>query len=204
MWNDSHPDETWIDCLKRYLRIWKKTSGWSDATVFDEIVKAHQAIGAPEKTGIKFQPGSEDEYNRKKANAARITRMLNDQLDGDDDALLNINFLPSFIAGMPAELQIRFLNEYLAPVGLCVSKIQAAAPAAVSVADVTSMMKEGGESVAACAQLLKQANEETLVTARKETSEAMQSYARTLEVIDSMIASKGQLRPVSSGTSNSN
>jgi hypothetical protein len=199
MWNDSHADESWVDCLKRYLRIWKKESGgYSDATICDEIVKAHDAIGGPAKTGIRFQPGSVDEYNRKKANAARIMRMLNDELDGDDGSLLNINFLPSVLAAMPAALRIRFLNEYLGPVDLRVCRLDDRISERVTIGNLTAMMKEDSESVAACAQLLEDADEEALAVARKETHDALEEKIKMLRAIDSMIISKGRVHSIGS------
>jgi hypothetical protein len=177
MWNDSHADETWIDCLKRYLRKWKRSTGYSDATICDEIVKAHDEIGLAAKTGIRFSPGSADEYNRKKANAARIMRMLSDEPSTDGEAVAAINMLPSILAAMPADLRIGFLNEYIAPLNLSVrgTEIKEAGELNAT-ARLINIAREASEAQAAVADLIDGATHEELVRADRELAEAEDAF----------------------------
>lgn len=174
MWNDSHADETWIDCLKRYLRLWKRTGDYSDATICDFIVQAHAAMGLDAKSGIRFTPGSVDEYNRQKANAARIMRMLSEEPHTGGEAVAAINMLPSILAAMPVDLRINFLNEYIACLGLSVRGVDVDAGNALNATvHLVSIARENSEAQSALADLIDGATAEELAKADRELSDAV-------------------------------
>lgn len=173
MWNDSHADETWIDCLKRYIRLWKRRTGFSDATICDLIVTGHNESGLAAKTGIRFSPGSADEYNRQKANAARIMRMLNDEPHTEFESVQLFNMLPSILKAMPEDLRIGFLNEYLAPVNLTVRGIDQQYSSVLNAAShLVKIARETSEAQAAVADLIDGASQGELQQADRELAEA--------------------------------
>lgn len=184
MWNDSRADESWIDCLKRYLRLWKRRTGASDATICDAIVHAHDALGLAAKTGIRFSPGSADEYNRQKANAARIMRMLTDEPHTDGEAVAAINILPSILAAMPADLRALFLNEYLAPLGLTVRGIEGVEqPGLNATSHLVSLSREASEAQCAIASLIDGGTREELAKADAELADVEEAARKARTAI---------------------
>lgn len=116
--------ETWVDCLKRHIKDWKMrgpagdgTRGpFSDETICQFIIEAHERIGGPLKTGIVFAPvGSGDESKRRTANAKRIMRYMTDEPNTEFESFQLFNLVPSILAAMPQNLAKRFINEYLEP-----------------------------------------------------------------------------------------
>lgn len=185
MWIDSHVDETWIDCLKRYLRLWKRSGDFSDATICDFIVQAHVARGLDTKSGIRFTPGSADEYNRQKANAARIMRMLSEEPHTDGEAVAAINMLPSILAAMPADLRMDFLNEYIAPLGLSVRGAGLDAGGSLNATGhLVHIARENAEAQTAIANLIDGATQEELARADRELSDA----------VDAAVAARADVR----------
>lgn len=185
MWIDSHADETWIDCLKRYLRVWKRRGDYSDATICDFIVQAHAVAGLDAKTGIRFTPGSADEYNRQKANAARIMRMLNEEPNTAGEAVAAINMLPSILAAMPGDLRIDFLNEYIAPMGLSVRGVETDAGDTLNATGhLVNIARENAEAQSAIANLIDGATPEELAKADRELSDA----------VDAAVAARADVR----------
>lgn len=196
MWNGSH--ETWVDSLKRHLKAWKlrgpagdgSKGPWSDATICEFIVEAHNRIGGPEKTGIHFSPGSADEYNRKKANAARIMRTMTDDPQTDAEAVSLFLMLPSISAAMPTDLAISFWNEYLLPTRLAVRGVDDAAGDSITVNDLVAVMKEDAEAHQACAAVIEHPDMATLNAARTEIQQAIEQQTRLARVLDGMIRMK--------------
>lgn len=191
MWNGSH--ETWVDCLKRHLKAWKLRTSLSDQAICDEIVKAHERIGGPEKTGIVFAPGSKDEYNRQKANCAKIMRMLTDEPHSDFEAVQLVNMLPSITAAMPADLCISFWTEYLAPVGLAPQGMDGDADVGFSITQFSQLLKADSEAHQACAEVIANPDIETLVKARKTLRMAVIEKLRKSRAIEAMIRAKAAL-----------
>lgn len=189
MWNDSHADESWIDCLKRYIRLWKRrseTGVLSDAAICDEIVKAHNASGLATKTGIRFAPGSSDEYNRQKANAARIMRMLSDEPSTEFESVSLYNMLPSILAAMPSDLRADFLNEYLAPLGLTARGIEVEQVAQFNpTADLVKLAKEASEAQGAVADLIDGATPTEMAKAERELQDIIDAANTALSHVRS-------------------
>lgn len=192
MWNDSHADESWIDCLKRYLRLWKRTGDFSDATICDFIVQAHVALGLDIKSGIRFTPGSADEYNRQKANAAKIMRMLSDEPHTEGEAVAALNMLPSILAAMPIELRVDFLNEYIACLGLSVRGVEINAGSALNATShLVNFTREACEAQTAVANLIDGATPEELVKADRELSEVVDAATSARADIQRQLSTNG-------------
>ncbi|WP_156480099.1 hypothetical protein [Collimonas pratensis] len=185
------PHESAIASLSRHINAWKKRSGMSNATIADEVVKAHERIGGPVRTGIRFDSHSSDEYNRMKANATRIWRWLDDVTD--DKNLLNANFLPSVVAALPADLKISFWNEYLAHDGLCVTGVDMAEQGEFHINDLASIMKEDSEAHQACAKVIENPDLVTLQLAKREIDEAIEMKKHAGRMIGAMIRAKSFL-----------
>lgn len=195
MWNGSH--ETWVDCLKRHLRAWKlrgpagdgSKGAWSDETICDLIVDAHDRIGGPAKTGIVFAPGSADESNRKKANAARIMRTLTDEPSTDGQAIALVNMLPSITAAMPPDLATSFWNEYLAPARLGVRCLDDAIAVDFNpAAHIGAQTKESAEATIALLQVQASPTLSTLEAAHKEQTDVIETASRARRALDAAIA----------------
>ncbi|HJV75372.1 MAG TPA: hypothetical protein VJ654_14190 [Noviherbaspirillum sp.] len=180
MWNRSH--ETWVDCLKRYIKAWKmrgpagdgSTGHWSDETICDFIVEAHVKIGGPAKTGIVFNPaGAGDESKRRKANAMKIMRYLTDEPNTEFESLQLFNLAPSILAAMPEDLRTGFLNEYISMLNLSVSGIETAGTNRLNAtAHLVEIAKETSEAEAAVAELISSPTSAHLVEADRELAEA--------------------------------
>jgi hypothetical protein len=195
MWNGSH--ETWVDCLKRHLRAWKlrgpagdgSKGQWSDETICDLIVEAHERIGGPAKTGIVFAPGSADESNRKKANAARIMRMLTDEPSTDGPSIALVNLLPSISAAMPADLATSFWNEYLAPARLGVRGLDDGQTVGFNPAEhIGAQTKESAEATLALLQVQANPSLASLEAAHKEQTDVIETATKARRELDAAIA----------------
>ncbi len=180
--------ETHVESLKRHLNAWNKESGMSEMTMFDEIVAAHIRIGGPEKTGIHFSDGK-DEYNRQKANAIRIKRLLVDDEDGvgKEQADQLVNLLPSILAAMPAHLRISFLNEYLAPLDMHVSSNEESEDGEVTIGDLAEVMRTDAQKHQLLAQLIEGADAETLQKALNALNASVAETKKRSRIIQGLI-----------------
>lgn len=111
-------NKTAISLLRDAISAWRRSFNWSRETVTEEIVIAHERIGGNCTTGIVFDASraDRDETDRRKVNADRVFRWLDDE--SKDTNLLPTNFLPSILAALPAERRIEVVNAILAPCGL--------------------------------------------------------------------------------------
>lgn len=80
-----------ITILREHVEAWRKSNDWSRESMADLIVKAHEDIGGPAFSGIRFDPPTKDAFERMRVNADRIFRWLDDStiaasllLDGVD------------------------------------------------------------------------------------------------------------------------
>lgn len=183
--------ETWVESLKRHLSAWKKEAGISEMTMFDEIVKAHIRIGGPEKTGIHFSDGK-DEYNRQKANAIRIKRLLVDDEEGigREQADQFVNLLPSILAAMPAHLRISFLNEYLAPLDLHVAGNDEATEGEAGIGDLAELMHKDHKAQETFATALQTKDITALTEAHNAILDAIETKKRKGRILQAMIRAK--------------
>lgn len=180
--------ETHVESLKRHLNAWKKDSGMSEMTMFDEIVAAHIRIGGPEKTGIHFSDGK-DEYNRQKANSIRIKRLLaeSDEGIGREQADQLLNVLPSILAAMPANLRISYLNEYLSPLDMHVSSNDDNEEGEVTVRDLAEVMHTDAQKHQLLAQLIEGADPETLQNALNALNASIAATKKRGRIIQGLI-----------------
>jgi len=102
---------SWTAEIANAVEAWRRSQGWSRETVCQMIVEAHERIGGPESTGIRFDSPSPDVVQRQKNNADRIYRWLDDV--SKDNNLLTANFIPSVLAALPADRVVRLVNRLL-------------------------------------------------------------------------------------------
>lgn len=166
----SQSHTTWISKIAEHVDAWRKAKKMSQASVVDEIVKTHDAIGGPVATGIAFE-GNSDEFNRMHANMQRVYRWLDDR--SKDTNLLPANFLPSVLAAMPADVRMSCLNEMLAPLGLVVRGAeQSEGELASATAHLVKIARETSEAQSAVASLIDGATHAELNQADRELAEA--------------------------------
>lgn len=183
-----------IQCLKRHLDAWKLRGpngrGMSEATMFDEIVAAHNRIGGPERTGIRFNEG-DDLYNRQKANALRVKRLLADEDPVKDDlADQLVNLLPSILAAMPADLRISFLNDYLTPLDMHVAGNDEADDGELGISDLAEIMHKDAQMQQSFAAVLQSPDLSALTAAYKDINESIETKKKKGRFIAAMIRAK--------------
>jgi hypothetical protein len=116
MQRETHASRTDVTIICEHVEDWRRENRWSRETVADLIVKAHEQIGGPTRTGIVFDPQTQDTFERMRVNADRIFRWLDNTTK--DNNLLPLNFQRSVLAAMPMDRRMRLVNELLAPVDL--------------------------------------------------------------------------------------
>jgi hypothetical protein len=182
MRSDSH---TLIGIVRQHVSEWRREQSWSRETVVVSIVDAHEAIGAPARTGIRFEPSTQDSYERTKVNADRVFRWLDDE--SKDTNLLPANFLLSILAALPPARRHACLNALLAPLGLHVQGNELLADCDIDVNLLAaSDIKEGSEAVHALLGLQGHIDEVSLCQAEKEYDEAIESYSRTRRALEAI------------------
>lgn len=108
--------KTAISIVRDHVEDWRRANHWSRETAADMIVQAHERIGGPRLTGVKFSPPTTDTFERMRVNADRIYRWLDDS--SKDKNLLTLNFLWSILAALPSDRRLHLVDALLAPVGL--------------------------------------------------------------------------------------
>jgi hypothetical protein len=183
--------ETWVESLKRHLSAWKKEAGCSEMTMFDAIVAAHARIGGPAKTGIVFSDGK-DEYNRQKANAVRIRRLLVDDEEGigREQAEQLVNLLPSILAAMPAHLRISFLNEYLSPLNLHVAANEDSDNGEFGIRDLAELMQTDAQTHQSLAKVLESDDLDILKAAYQDITTSIETKKKKGRFIAGLIRAK--------------
>lgn len=167
--------KTLIGLVREHVNACRKALGWSREAVADVIVEAHDRIGGPSTTGIRFEPKTTDTFERAKVNADRIFRWLDD--DSKDNNLLPANFLLSILAALPIDECIALLNKILAPLGLTVRRIGDTAESNVpAVRHLVRIAKESAEAQRALAELIDGATLPELQSAERELAEAERTY----------------------------
>jgi hypothetical protein len=180
--------KTFIATLADYVDAWRKREGMSQATVVDEIVKAHERVAGPQVTGIVFEP-NRDEYYRMKANSDRVWRWLDDK--SKDRNLLPANFIPSMLEAMPADLRIGFLDEVFRPLGLAMRSLAGESSDALDpVALACSIIKEDAESHQAVAALSHNMDLPSLLRAQKENKDATEAHLDAGRKLEGAIKSR--------------
>jgi hypothetical protein len=168
MRNASH---TFIGIIKAHVIEWRKREGWSRETVVQVIVETHERISGPQTTGIRFDPSTNDAFERQKVNADRVFRWLDDETK--DNNLLPANFSQSILAAMPMDIRLHCVEEVLRPLGLstvCTEKQGSGLLDATT--HLIKIARETSEAQAAVANLIDGATPAELATADRELAEA--------------------------------
>lgn len=185
---ESH--KTLIGLLREHTTAWRKALGWSRETMVDAIVQAHERLGGPAATGIRFDPQTTDTFSRMKVNADRVSRWLDDETK--DNNLLPANFLQSVLAALPADRRRHCLDDFLGPLGLTVRSLEATPRDGVDVELLTHLMREQTEASAATAALLDgDATPADLKKAHREISESIQAAQDLQATIEAQMSAAG-------------
>lgn len=183
-----------ISALLEVLDAWRKGQSKSRETTAEEIVCAHERIDGPARTGVFFEPRTTDVFKRMHTNAARIFRWFDDTKDTN---LLSVNFLPSVLEAMPEELRIHWLNDYLAPLGLCVTNVDHADGAAPDMSRLLcSVLKETSEAVQSMAESAAHPSTSNLERTAKELGDAERAIHHALVELQPAIHAPTSLKAV--------
>ena len=175
--------KTWIAVTLDHVNAWRKSQAWSRESVVAEIEKAHERIGGPAKTGLRFEPKTQDVFERMKINAERVFRWLDDH--SKDNNLLTLNFTESIVAAMPTDVALHYLNDLLRPLGYAAHAIAPEPAQPVGIAQLQELIKEAAEAQQAVADLLDGATLDELVKAQAELTDAVESGKRVLAAVES-------------------
>ncbi|MDE1139559.1 MAG: hypothetical protein PW999_07860 [Paraburkholderia tropica] len=141
-----------IAAAKAAITELKNMHGWSRETVVDEVVTAHERIGAERRVNVHFSD-HHDIVTRQKTNADRVYRWLDD--DENDRNLLSANMLPSVLAALPIDLRVALVNEILAPLGLSSRVIEGSGGDDVNAQEIMrALVRANHRTEAAAADLL--------------------------------------------------
>ncbi|KQQ93646.1 hypothetical protein [Massilia sp. Leaf139] len=174
--NPHNPSKTRIAMYRECLDEWRKREGWSRETVCQMIVEAHQRIGGPAATGIRFEPPTTDTYERQKVNAERIFRWLDDV--SKDKNLLPVNFEPSIEEAMPIDIYLKFENMRLARKGVELRVVEAEPRPTLDVTPhLRALVKESAEATTSLLSIGPDATVDQLQHACRELQEAQDSAA---------------------------
>ncbi len=200
MRNESHG--TLIGTIRAGVTEWRKRESWSRETVVQQIVEAHERLGADKATGIVFDPNTRDPFDRTKVNADRVFRWLDDE--SKDNNLLPSNFLQSILAAMPMDIRMHCLRAFLLPIGIVPASLDLAAHGDFDAsAHLHEMIKEGSEAQMALVGVKPGAPLAVLENARKEVGDAVESNHRIARALDSAIAAaKARFNKLCPGGSN--
>lgn len=187
----SNPQKTEIATLLEVVDEWRKREGWSRETVCQEIVEAHERIGGPATTGLRFEPPATDTYERQKVNAERIFRWLDDKTK--DRNLLPVNFLPSILAALPIDLFMKYENSRLQRHGVELRLLEVApAPMLDVTPHVHSILREYCEATSALVSIGPGATVADIKHACRELQEAQDSAGAAKRDLQSEIARRGE------------
>jgi len=179
MRNDSH--KTLIGILREHLSAWRKDVGLSSYSAISVIVQAHDEVGGPAATGIRFEPHP-DEYQRTKNNGDRVLRWLDDE--SKENNLLPANFVLSVLAGLPPAERMDCLNELLHRFGLCVRSLETADEIGLGLSDVCEMASADADALAAVANAIAQPTQANLDLALSRTARAHERKARIVRMLE--------------------
>lgn len=180
MRNDSHK-KTLIGILREHVSAWRKDAGLSGYSAISVIVQAHDEVGGPTATGIRFEPHP-DEYQRTKNNGDRVLRWLDDE--SKENNLLPANFVLSVLAGLPPTERMDCLNELLHRFGLCVRSLETAEEIGLGLADVCEMASADADALAAVATAIAQPTQANLDLALRRTARAHEKKARVVRMLE--------------------
>lgn len=182
----SPQQKTLIAMLREAVDAWRRRQRWSMATVVDEIVKTHEAMGFDVLADIHFEP-NRDEVRRMQTNAERVSRWLDDMTKTNN--LLPANFVRSVLVALPRDLRIQVVDEFLEGSGLACRVVLEAVQGPAMASDVVACVaRESGEATAAIAALVADAGHERLHQARRELTESIAAQSEALARVEAAIA----------------
>lgn len=182
-------DRTLISILRDYVEEWRKLNGWSRETVAQEIVEAHESLGAGRVTGIYFDPPTRDAFERMRVNADRIFRWLDDVTK--DRNLLPANFIPTILQALPLTIRMHAADDLMRPVGLgcrAINMLSIGESESESVGSLfRSLVIETAEANVAVSELLDGETPDELLRAQRELTEALESIQAMLTRVEDRI-----------------
>lgn len=179
-----------IASLLSTLESFRKSKGWSRETMADEIVMAHEELGADSSTGITFEPRTGDVFRRMHTNATKIFRWFNDY--DKDTNLLSVNFLPSVLAALPEKSRIEWLNNELRSLNLCVRSLDEEEAQGMDVSKILcDHIKESSEANQALAEYASSPSEEGLKRVERELAEEIELASKALNKVRNSIGKPG-------------
>ena len=180
MQRDTHK-KTAVTIVREHVEDWRRAERWSRETAADTIVQAHERIGGPRYTEIKFEPHTTDTYERQRVNADRIYRWLDDH--SKDRNLLPFNFIQSILAALPDDRRQSLVEDLLAPLGLsCIFNNESDADDGEKeiVVHFQAVVAHGADANVALSRMLDGIDHHEPEQARKKLSRAAASFRRAL------------------------
>lgn len=197
MRNESH--KTWIAIVLDHVNSWRKRSGWSRESVVQAIVEAHEGIGGPANTGIRFEPNTTDAFERQKVNADRVFRWLDDSTK--DTNLLPTNFIQSVLEAMPMEVRLHCLDDLLRPLGIAGRPVGGLETSDLNaVGNLRNILAQNSDAQQAVAELVDGATTDELLRAQRELAESRDATVTALAAVEEALIAHGNAGDVSPST----
>jgi hypothetical protein len=152
---------TLIGTIREHVIKWRTELRLSREKIVQIIVEAHEQVG--DVSGIVFDPMTRDEDERRKVNAERVFRWLDDQ--SKENNLLPANFIPSILAAMPIERRAACASEILVSIGLGVRMLDESDDADPDINDVIQSQLAHGASLQAATIAIQNPTPENLEAA---------------------------------------
>lgn len=175
--------QTLIGLIRAHVHAWRREQQWSNETMGQCIVDAHERLNGPALTGIVFEPKTQDTFTRQRVNGERICRWLDD--DSKSNNLLPANFIPSILSALPMTQRAALVEALLHPLGLGVRVIADAQAAHFDVlGSLRLVMTETSEAQQALVDCADGATQAELDRAAKELREAGDAIGKSLEQVE--------------------
>jgi Arc/MetJ-type ribon-helix-helix transcriptional regulator len=179
--------QTLIGVIRSAVNSWRKSQDWSRETAAQQIVEAHEAIGAHQVTGITFDLPGRDAFARAKVWGERIFRWLDDETK--DSTLLPANLLPSVLAALPMDQRLHCLNEMFGRLGVEVRSSDSVAPGEFdAMGHLRHMIKESSEAQVALVAAGSNPSPSVLRAALREIREEREAASRTERALEAALA----------------
>ncbi len=176
-----------ISILKSYLEAWRKSNHFSRETVAQLIVEAHERLGFDIESGVRFEPHTQDAYDRQRVNADRIFRWLDDS--SKESNLLSFNMFTSILSVLPKDMAAGCMNEILGKIGFSIHRSDVESVEVLEVNQgLIEIAKESSEAIQAVARLNVSANRDALSKAEKELADAAESMGHLRSMIAGALA----------------
>lgn len=185
--------QTPIAIVRAHVEDWRRANNWSRETASDQIVQAHERIGGPQLTGIRFEPPTQDLFERQRVNADKIYRWLDDA--SKDKNLLTLNFVWSILAALPEDRRLHLVEDLLAPVGLSCgfgADAEAEEGEHAVVVHFQAVVAHGADANVALSKMIDGIDPNEPEHARRKLSIAHASIRRALGFVQRILRRKGK------------